>query len=125
MYAAGFKQIINIGLGEPKHAERYCGKLAPSYPCFAATSNKPYYLWGLQHGTAGDYLSNAGKLLTASVKALAACHVQGENTGDPQMLPGTFIVDAAGIIRYTYYSKIAGDDPTIEALVAAMKAIAG
>ena len=47
-------QLLAVGLGEPKHAARYCGKLAPSQTCFAATANDPYYEWGLYQYTAKD-----------------------------------------------------------------------
>ena len=109
--------MLAVGLGEAKHAERYCGKLAPSQTCFASTSNDPYYAWGVYQFTAKDILVNGIKLLAASQKARANGQTQGEATGDIAMSSGTFIVDAAGIVRYAYYSKFAGDDPDIDALI--------
>jgi hypothetical protein len=38
-------------------------------------------------------------------------------TGDQQRLPGTFIIDAQGTVRYAYYGKHAGDQPDLEELV--------
>ena len=55
--------------------------------------------------------------MKASFKALLNGRIQGAATGDAHMLPGTFIVDSKGIVRYAYYSKYAGDDPTIESLI--------
>lgn len=118
--AAGL-QPLAVGLGEAKHAERYCGRLAPSLTCFAAENNDRYYAWGLRHGKAGELLSNSLNILKASTKALAAGHIQGKTTGDPHMMPGTFIVDRDGIIRYAYYSQYAGDDPPIDVLVEAAR----
>lgn len=113
---AGF-QLLALGLGEPKHAERYCGKLAPHLTCFADTVNDGYYAWGLRQGTMGEFAAQSFNVLKSSAKAMLAGHMQGASTGDAQMLPGTFIIDRAGIIRYAYYSKYAGDDPTIDELV--------
>lgn len=118
LQAAGLK-LLAVGLGEPKHAERYCGKLAPSLTCFAATSNDPYMAWGLRRGTVGEMLGTGFQLMGATFKAMRNGQTQGESTGDVQMLPGTFIVDQAGIIRYAYYSAYAGDDPEIPVLVEA------
>ncbi|MBL8118364.1 MAG: hypothetical protein JNJ78_12595, partial [Anaerolineae bacterium] len=42
---------------------------------------------------------------------------QGAATGDINMLPGTFIIDRSGVVQYAYYSKYAGDDPSIETLL--------
>lgn len=114
--AAGF-QLLALGLGEPKHAERYCGKLAPHLTCFADTSNDGYYAWGLRQGTMSELAANGFNVLKASAKAMLKGHTQGSATGDAHMLPGTFIIDRGGIIRYAYYSKYAGDDPTIDELL--------
>jgi hypothetical protein len=116
-------QLIALGLGKPEHADRYCGTLAPSQTCFAAPTNDPYYAWGLRQGTLGDALANSVNIVVASVKAAADGHRQGAATGDIQMMPGTFIVDTNGVIRYAYYGKYAGDDPDIAELVAAAQAL--
>jgi peroxiredoxin len=114
--AAGLQSVV-LALGEPKHAERYCGRLAPSLPCFADDKNDGYYAWGLRQGTAGEFLANSLNVLKASARAMASGHVQGKATGDAHMLPGTFIIDQDGVVRYAYYSQYAGDDPSIESLV--------
>lgn len=116
-------QLIALGLGKPEHAERYCGKLAPSHLCFADTTNDSYYAWGLRQGSIVEGVANGINLLRASVVAARNGHSQGKSTGDIQMMPGTFIVDTNGVIRYTYYSKYAGDDPEIAELVAAAQAL--
>jgi peroxiredoxin len=110
-------QLIALALGEPKHAERYCGKLAPDLDCFADDKNDGYYAWGLRQGTAGEAFAHGLDILKASAKAFTSGHVQGATTGDPYMLPGTFIIDRDGLVRYAYYSEYAGDDPAIEVLV--------
>jgi peroxiredoxin len=114
--AAGL-QLVALALGEPKHAERYCGKLAPHLECFADDNNDGYYAWGLRQGTASEFFNNSLNVLKASAKAFAAGHMQGASTGDVAMLPGTFIIDRKGVVQYAYYSKYAGDDPAIDLLV--------
>lgn len=120
--AAGL-QLLAVGLGESKHAERYGGKLAPSQTCFAATTNDPYYEWGLYQFTARDMLANGLKLVAATQKARANGQTQGKATGDIAMSSGTFIVDSAGVVRYAYYSKFAGDDPDIDELIQAARTL--
>ena len=58
-------------------------------------------------------------MMKASVRAFTAGHRQGQATGDVKMLPGTFLVDRAGIVQYVYYSQHAGDHPDIKELVQA------
>jgi hypothetical protein len=55
--------------------------------------------------------------IRAGARAAAQGHKQGEATGDQQRLPGTFIVDANGIVRYAYYGKYAGDNPDLPELL--------
>jgi peroxiredoxin len=114
--AAGF-QLLALGLGEPKHADRYCGRLAPHLTCFADTVNDGYYAWGLRQGTREQLAEHGVEVMKASFKALLNGRIQGAATGDAHMLPGTFIVDRDGIIRYAYYSQYAGDDPAIDVLL--------
>ena len=110
-------QVVSVAMGEPKHAERYCGKLAPSIACLTNETTMPYETYGLQQGKLGELMSPAA--VVASVRALARGNMQGEPIGDVKMLPGTFIVDKNGVTQYVYYSKHAGDHPKISDLIAA------
>lgn len=123
LLAAGFGQLLNIGLGQPKHAQKYCDKIAPSLPCFAATTNDPYYAWGLHKQGLGDLVGNAFNVVGATLRAARSGQSQDEVTGDSAMMPGTFIVDRAGVVQYTYYSHYAGDDPDIPTLITSLKAM--
>lgn len=109
--------MVAVALGEPKHAVRYCGSLAPSIDCFCNQTAEVYEAYGLQRGGVTTIL-NPG-LAVASLRAASRGHVQGKPTGDVKMLPGTFIVDTDGIIRYAYYSSHAGDHPDLTAVCAA------
>ena len=108
-------------MGQPKHAERYCGKLAPGITCLSDETTAAYETYGLQQGKLNELISPA--VIAASVRALTRGSSQGKTIGDAKMLPGTFIVDQQGIIRYTYYSKHAGDHPDIAALIAAAQTL--
>ncbi|MBK8023973.1 MAG: hypothetical protein IPK19_21705 [Chloroflexi bacterium] len=62
-------QLLAVALGEPNHAEHFCGQLAPSLPCLTSISNDPYYEWGLTQYTAKDFLVQGLKLASATKKA--------------------------------------------------------
>jgi peroxiredoxin len=110
-------QIVAVGQGETKHAQRYCGSLAPSIECLTDKTTEPYHTYGLRRGTVREGAANSLALLKASLQAAARGHLQGKATGDVQMLPGSFIIDKDGRICYTYYSKHAGDQPAFDALI--------
>ena len=113
--AAGL-QVVAVGIGEPKHARRYCGKLAPSATCFTNKHTEMHKLYGLRQGTWGHFLN--GSILKAAAQAWRAGFRQGQSTGDVTMLPGTFVLDKDGVIQYAYYSAHAGDHPDIAEITA-------
>lgn len=115
-------QVLAMGIGEPKHAERYCGRLAPGIACFTNKHTDMYDRYGLQQSSLGQFLN--GGIFRATVRVLKAGHRQGKATGDVKMLPGTFVVDKSGVIQFAYYSKHAGDHPEIAEITAVAQKLA-
>lgn len=113
--AAGL-QIVAIGLGEPKHAAHFGGRLAPSVLCL--TNEKPdlYDAFGIAQGNRLRMI--APDALAAGARAASRGFTQGAATGDTSRLSATFIVDRAGIIRYAHYGKHAGDHAHIDDVLA-------
>ena len=110
--------VVAIALGKPKHAERYCGRLAPSISCYCdGVETAVYTAYGLEQGKMS--FLNPG-LVKAGARAMAAGHRLGKTTGDVYMLPGSFIIDGAGVVQYAYYSQHAGDHPDLGKLLAAI-----
>jgi peroxiredoxin len=108
-------RVTAVGLGQPKHAVNICGRIAPSLECLVDSEETAYALYGLGKGSFLQLVGPA--VLAAGARAAAQGHKQGQTTGSGSMLPGTFIIDQAGIIRYAYYSEHAGDHPPIDALL--------
>lgn len=110
-------------MGQPKHAQQFCGKLAPNVNCLTDETSEPYHTYGLQQGKwLGELFSL--EVIKAGARAAANGASQGATIGDSKMLPGTFVVDQQGVLRYTYYSKHAGDHPPIAELIAIGKGLA-
>jgi hypothetical protein len=119
--AAGLTPV-NIGIGEVKHARHYCGKLAPSQECLTEDgATTAYGLYGLREGTIGELLNV--NVIVGAVRAVGQGHLGGAPSGNARMMPGTFIVDSGGVIRYAYYSKDAADHPPLEPILAAARAL--
>lgn len=112
--AAGLR-VVAIGLGKPEHAARFCGKLAPSLTCLTNEEPDLNHTYGLTQGGLLQLLSPSA--LRNGARAASKGFSQGQSTGDTRMLPGTFVVDTSGIIRYAYYSENAGDHPNITELL--------
>lgn len=108
-------QLIAVAMGEPKHIERYCGKIAPSLTCLARDDGAAYDAYGLREGGLKAFASM--DVIKAGLRAFTQGHMQGKGIGNVKMLPGTFIVDTSGKITFTYYSQHAGDHPEPDALL--------
>jgi peroxiredoxin len=115
-------QSVAVAMGETKHAERYCGELAPDVTCVLQEDADPYQTYGLTQGGAKELISL--EVLKAGIRAYSKGHRQGKAMGDTRMLPGVFIVDARGKIRYAYYGKHAGDHPPMDELLTVGKRLA-
>lgn len=114
--AAGLKSVA-VGIGEPKHAISYCGKLAPSLNCLVNKTVDVHVAYGLRRGGWSTMLNP--KLYANSARAAQAGFTQGQATGDIAMLGGIFIVDQQGLIRYAYVNEVAGDYPPIPEILRA------
>ena len=109
-------RVAAVGLGEPKHARHFGDKLAPGVDCLTNERPTLYEAFGIEQGNSLRMV--APDAIMAGARAASRGHTQGQTTGDAQRLPGTFIIDAAGIVRYAYYGKHAGDQPDLAELVA-------
>ena len=108
-------------MGQPKHAERYGGKLAPSALCL--TNEKPdlYEEFGIDKANVLRMI--APDAIAAGARAASKGFRQGKSTGDVSRLTATFVVDQTGTIRYAYYGKYAGDNVNIDDLLAAWQEV--
>lgn len=122
LQAAGL-QIVAIGLGEPKHAQRYCAKLSPSFQqnCLTDTSNTSHEAWGLKHLTFGSMMTPS--FIKAGARSTLAGYFPETPTGDTFMMPGTFIIDRERQVQFAFYSAHPGEHPEISALVSAASAL--
>lgn len=104
-----------IGLGQPKHARQFGGKLAPSVTCITNETPELYDIYGIGQGNMLRLI--APDAIKAGARAASKGFTQGSATGDQRRLAATFIIDSDGVVRYAHYSKHAGDHPDLTALL--------
>jgi hypothetical protein len=108
-------RIVAVGIGRPEHARRFGGRLAPGVECVAHEETELHATFGIEQGNVLRLM--APDAIAAGAGAAARGHKQGMATGDTRRLTATFIVDTAGIVRFAYYGKHAGDHPDLSAVV--------
>ena len=77
-----------------------------------------YAAYGLDRGSLLDMLRPS--LVVAGVKATLGGARQSATEGDPLQMPGTFLVDRGGIVRYAHPGGHAGDIPSAKELLRAI-----
>jgi hypothetical protein len=103
----------------PDEGQAFCARWAPGLTCLCDPTTAAYAAYGLRRGGTAELLGPAVWL--AGVRAAARGFVARPARGDPRMLPGTFAIDAAGIVRAVHYARHSGDQPDLDALLAAMR----
>jgi peroxiredoxin len=109
--------VAAVAIGRPAHAARYC----KSITCLADAEGDDYQTYGLREGGLKELASP--EVVAAGLRAAMKGHLPGIGTGNTLMMPGTFVIDRSGIVRYAYYSRHAGDHPPIESLMNAARGI--
>jgi peroxiredoxin len=91
------------------------------FACLADPKRKGYKAYGLKRGNVLEVMGPA-----TWVRGLAAArkghHVE-KVVGDAFQMPGTFIIDTTGTVRYARYAKHSGDHPPVGEIVEALRGI--
>jgi peroxiredoxin len=118
---AGFK-IVLVGLGTADETENFRRKFSVSFPVICDPKKDLYRQYGLGRGGVASYASPA--FLLKGMLTMSRGYLPGIPRGDITQMPGVFLIDTRGIIRYSYFSKDASDYPPVDTLLALTKMFA-
>ena len=110
-----------VGQGTPSETTAFISKLQLPYTVLGDPERNGYRAYGLTEGGAGQFLSLA--TLRAYWRALRSGAGMARPIGNVRQLPGAFVIDSMGIVRYSHPGTHAADTPTIEELLAEIRAV--
>jgi peroxiredoxin len=110
--------VAVIGVGTPARAARFARDHELPFPVFGDWDLDAYRAFGLGRATASGFLNPA--VYRAGLRAVLGGNLPGPPTGDTAQLPGAFVIDPSGIVRFASIGAHPGDNPTTEALLAAI-----
>jgi peroxiredoxin len=113
--AGGF-QIVLVGMGTPHQTEAFKRQFSLQFPMICDPDKKLYHKFGLGRGSVASMASPL--LFLKGLKTLSRGYAPGMPQGDIKQMPGVFLIDTSGDIRYAHYSKNPSDNPSIETLLA-------
>ena len=91
------------------------------FPCLADPDREGYRTYGLERGNAWEVIGPAA--IVRGLQARRKGHRIEKIEGDAFQMPGTFIIDRNGIVRYAKYARHSGDHPDPRDLVTALQGL--
>jgi peroxiredoxin len=107
--------------GDPQQAQSLCDRFHAPFPCLADPQRESYRAFGLKRGSWWEVVGPA--TFPRGLQAASKGHFIERPIGDVMQLPGTFIIDRQGIVRYASYARHSADHPQTSELVEALRGI--
>ncbi|UCF87346.1 MAG: redoxin domain-containing protein [Nitrospiraceae bacterium] len=111
---AGFN-VVFVGLGTPEQAEQFIEEFSLAFPIICDPHKRLYRMFDLGRSSVANLASPV--VLFRGLRALSQGYSPGVPRGDVLQLPGVFLIDTEGNIRYAYFSKDASDHPSVDTLL--------
>ena len=121
--ADGFKRldarVVLVGLGTPEETAAFKDQFRVPFTMIADPEKRLFKAFPLKQASLGGLLSVS--MAVKGLSAMARGHTIGIPKGDVRQLPGVFIIDRGGRIRFSHYAKDPADHPDPEALLAFLR----
>jgi peroxiredoxin len=111
--------VVLVGLGSVEETAEFEKQFKVPYAMIADPERQLFEAFRLKRASAGSLLSPG--MAVKGLKAIAKGHGLGVPKGDVRQLPGVFIIDPKGRIRFGCYAKGPADHPRPEDLLAALR----
>jgi peroxiredoxin len=108
-------RIVLVGLGTVEETAAFKAQYNVPFPMVADPEKQLFKAFQLKQATPKALLS-AGMAMKG-LAALAKGHGIGIPKGDVRQLPGVFIIDKGGRIRFSHFAKDPADHPAADALL--------
>jgi peroxiredoxin len=110
-------EVAVVTQGNPEQTASLCGRYGCEFPCLSNPECKAYRAYGLERGSYGQVMSPM-ILLKATLSALRGNI--GRQVGDVFQMPGTFVIDREGVVRFAHYNRDSADNPSTASVLAAV-----
>jgi len=117
-FAARGATVALITMGTPPETDAFCHSHAVPFLCLSDPARKSYRTYGLERTSWFQMIT--GRTVSRLIAALAEGHGGGRPVGDIMQMPGVFMVDSQGILRYIYRYRDIADNPPNEELLQAL-----
>ena len=113
-------QVVLVGLGTPEETAAFKKQYKIPFPMIADPDKALFKAFHLKQASATAFLSPV--MAVKGISALLRGYGIGLPSGDVRQLPGVFIIDTHGVIRYRYYAESPADHPAPDVLLEEIRA---
>jgi len=114
-------QIVLVGLGDLGETRKFVKQMQIPFPMICDKERLLFQTYGLKRMGLKDMISPS--LFVKLAKTVGQGHGPGIPKGDPSQLPGVFIIDTRGCIRFAHYARDAADHPSVEQIFESLRTI--
>lgn len=113
-------EVLVVTMGTPQQAARFRAKLKTELTLLADAQRKAYQAYGLRQGTWQQVIGP--KVWFALIKGMVRGGA-GKPVGDIWQMPGAFVIDRQGIVRYAHYPSHQAERPSSKELLAVLESL--
>lgn len=107
--------VVLIGLGAPERAKWFCEDRKLSFVCAADPDASAHRAYGLRRGSLRQVMGPQVYLRWAKARVLSDISFPSAKLGEDVMqMPGTFVIDTGGVVRYAHRNRDVTDNPANE-----------
>lgn len=106
--------VVLIGQGSPEEGARFCDEKQVSFECVLDTEGWVYSDYGLGRGSLGQVFGPASIAPFLRANLHAETRQRGLKGGSMMQMPGTFVVDPGGVVRFAHRNRTISDSPRNE-----------
>ena len=122
-FEASGANVVLIGLGRPDQAGWFCEQHDLPFTCVVQPDRSAHKAFGLRRGSLNEVSGPAVWLPWVKNQLTGKRQTAYGGKGDVAQLPGTFVVDTDGILRFAYRSQRSSDIPSNRKVLAAIAEI--
>ncbi len=111
-----------IGQGDVPSTRAFCRQHDVPFPCLADPERKAYAAYGLHGATLAQLFGP--RVWWRGFSAVVRGYSAGNPVGDIRQMPGVFLVDRQGIIRFIHRYRDIADNPPVALLLRSLSEIA-
>ena len=108
-------RVVLVGLGSVGETATFKERFEVPFAMIADPQKHLFRAFRLKQASVGSLFS--AQMIAKGVSAMAKGHSIGKPKGDVRQLPGVFIIDTAGLIRFSHYAASPADHPRPEILL--------